>query len=332
MTSQVMALATLPGQTGGMSQLTETDIPAPKSRPSEPASESAPVEPRVRTLRWALASNAAFSAATGLAMLTFSGVLAQLLGGVPPSAYQVVGLALLGFALFIGYGLRSRRPHGLLSLGISMADFSWVLATSALLPVLDWTVVGTGTVVTVNLVVASFGIWQLVGIDRSYRTPTNALRVCISLDVPVGADAFFGAVRELDSIADHFSALRSSRLRQGGAPGVGAVRQCEDRGGKRWAERCTRLDPVSRVLELEFLTDEPGFPFPFRTMRGVWQVDPRGASSTVRVSWEMVPTRRWLAPLLLPSFEAAARRAFPPVVRSMARLQPRREQLRAVAC
>jgi hypothetical protein len=140
------------------------------------------------------------------------------------------------------------------------------------------------------------------------------------MEVPVGADPdrVFAAVSDLGAIAEHMPSLRGSRLRAGGAPGEGAVRQCEDHRGKRWAERCTRLDRTRRELDLAFLTDEPGFPYPFRTMRGGWKVLERDGGASVQVWWIVTPRVRWLAPLLFPVMVAGVRRDFPPVVRSMA--------------
>lgn len=184
------------------------------------------------------------------------------------------------------------------------------------------------------MAVLGLAAWQLMGVDRLFRHAgaDGTHRICLDVPVDASPERTFDAIRDLGRIADHTPALHHSSLRDGAAPGVGAVRQCEDHRGRRWAERCTRLDHAR--LELDFLTHEPGFPYPFETMSGGWKVEPREGGATVRVWWVVTPKHRWLAPVFLPVMVAGLRHDVPPVIASLAgdSSPSRRGEPRAAVC
>lgn len=244
------------------------------------------------------------------------------LGVNAPLLLQFIGAGLLLFAGDLVHQATRPRMASWRALPSSLADFGWVVGTAMLLVLFPALLSSTGTLLAlaVAVLVLLLGIFQIVGIDRLHRSPDGRLhRHCIRVAVGVPAEAMWAAVSRLGEISRHMPMLRSSRLRDDAAPGPGCVRECEDRSGKRWAEECTLFHPEERRFDVEFLCDEPGFPFPASEMRGGWQVVALDtASCEVMVWWELRPRPHWLAPFMLPLLAFQADRDFPRVIHSMA--------------
>lgn len=278
---------------------------------------------RDRLLSVALTGNAAFSAGTGIVLLLAPDSVGSWLGVRQPGLLMSTGGALLGFAaLALSQGARRTRvPLG--PLLISLADLAWVIGTALVLLLAggDFSALGMALLLVVAAIVAGFGLAQLLGIARSYRAPTAtgaSHRVCVEVTTAVTAEALWRAVGDLGAIARFAPHLADSRLRDDAAPAAGAVRECRDVSGRTWAERCTLYEPGDHRLEVEFLTDEPGFPYPFRAMTGGWSVEQRVLGAAVRVWWHVTPKRPRLAAVILPVMDHTVRRSFPDTIAQMA--------------
>jgi hypothetical protein len=207
---------------------------------------------------------------------------------------------------------------------ISAADLVWVVGSGILLALVRVHLTATGIELVggVAVVVLGFAIGQLFGIARAYRpkgTKPGCVRVCVEIRTAGDAETVWRNVADMGRISNFAPALASSAMRDGAVPGVGAVRDCPDRAGRQWAERCTRHDPVRREIEVEFLTDEPGFPFPFSKMVGGWSVQNDFAGTVaVRIWWEGVLRQRVLSAVVPALLAWQAQRQFAEVVRRMA--------------
>jgi hypothetical protein len=275
---------------------------------------------RYRRLRWALLANAALSGVFGALLLLDAGSCAGSLGGLNDHMYRALGGTLVGFALVVALTGARSRPDSRAALAISVADLGWIVVTASLPLFLTFTRLGILAIVAVDGAVLGLALSQLSGIERAFRVHLDhagSHRVCVEVASPTPADELWKVVAKLEDIVRYAPNLRYSRVRRDRPSGAGAVRECGDLAGRCWAERCTRWDPELRSLEVEFLTEEPSFPFPFRTMRGGWDVAEHGAGSQVRVWWEMSPRKRWATPFLLPLMAAEVRRMFPAVVCAM---------------
>ncbi len=82
------------------------------------------------------------------------------------------------------------------------------------------------------------------------------------------------------------------------------MRTCTARNGKTWSERCDRLDE-NGVLEFTYLNDRPGFPFPFKAMRGGWAIEAEGDGSRVDIWWTAQPETPAIGPALIALFGSA---------------------------
>lgn len=292
-----------------------------------PTAETAMRLHSTRLLRIALLGNAAFSLTTGTLLALFAQRVGALIApSLPPSLFAEIGVALLFFGLLTGsLGLRS-RPETWWAVAISIADLGWVVGSAALLLLAPtyFSALGLGSVAVVALIVLGFAIGQLLGINRVYavssRDPNSpAYRVCLEVASSGQPEKIWSNLADLGGIERYSPMLAFSRMRDS-TTGVGAIRECGDHAGRQWAERCQRLDHERREIELVFLTEKKGFPFPFSTLRGGWSVQPAaaGGGAVIRVWLEGTPRPRLLAPVILPLLEWQSRRTFPATIHQLA--------------
>ncbi|HBR51491.1 MAG TPA: hypothetical protein DEA71_15570 [Nitrospira sp.] len=275
---------------------------------------------QVQTLRSPLLLNAAFSGANGLLLILASPMVAAWLGPQATWIYELVGVGLLLFGLTLS--IVAVRPTPLAVLAITGADVAWVVSTTVTLLVWrhDFTSLGWGLVLATNAVVSVLAWFQQRSIRTAFQAPSGApdeYQVCIAVNTPVAADAFWSVLADLGAIQRYMPALKSSALTVGETSGVGCVRTCENIKGQVWSEECDQWDE-GRSFSVTFLTDAHGFPFPFSKMRGGWRVAPNATGCRVEVWWQVVPRRPATAAVVLPLMAAGAQRSFAGVVERMA--------------
>jgi hypothetical protein len=271
-------------------------------------------------LRAALASNAAFSTACGLYLIAPPARVVEWLGTGPSVLIPVIGLGLVLFAADLTH--QATRPRVLTwrALLASGADFLWVLGSCVLLIAAPglFSPSGVTLVLLTAGIVGTFGAWQLWAAGWAHRLrDSDVYRHCILVQTDVAAERMWLVIGDVGAISRYMPSLRESTMVDGRAPAVGAVRVCEDRAGRRWAEEIVEFT-VGKSFTMRFHAETPGFPFPAVMMRGGWEVMPAGSGSMVKVWWEMVPTRRLLAPIILPLLAFRADRDFAEVIRRMA--------------
>lgn len=255
-------------------------------------------------LNRSLMANAIFSILSGSIMLLFPSMVAELTGAGPLLLYQIIGAGLLGFALYVGYLALRPNPNVFDVLLVSLGDIGWVLG-SILLLALAYGVLSTQgifVIAVVALIVLAFAAAQLRGIDRLFQVTDAAVpthRICIEVQTDAAAAKIWPIIADMGRIKEYSPHLASSSLRDGAQPAPGAVRECSDTKGNQWAEKCTLVSNEERQLSVTFLADEPGFPYPFRTMDGGWQVQPNDDGSIVTIWFETTPKQRWAAPFIL---------------------------------
>ncbi|MBE7382046.1 MAG: SRPBCC family protein [Leptolyngbya sp. SIO1E4] len=274
----------------------------------------------VRPLRVALLANAAFSLMSAGFMVLKPGIVGEMLGIQAPLVLQGIGAALGVFAADLILQATRDRIAPWRALYASAADFVWVLATLGLLIGFPDALSGSGKVLVgaVALVVLGLGAWQLWAIDYVYRLPaTGEYRVCISVQVNVSADAMWSVISRLGNIENYAPALAHSAVLDGKAPGVGAVRLCENRVGKRWREECVGF-VAGRSVVLRFVAEAPDFPFPIQRMTGGWEIMPSDRGSQVTVWWELMPKPKSFAFVILPLLAFQADRDLPQIIQRMA--------------
>ena len=253
-------------------------------------------------------------------MLVMPQVVSDWIGLQAPLALQFIGFGLILFAGELLYQATRPRMATWRALLASVADVSWVAGTFALLLFFPHMFSSTGNmlVLAVAVIVLCFGVWQLWGAGRAHRaTQAGEYRHCIVVETNAPADKMWHIVGDMGGIERYMPSLKRSLLLDGKAPGVGAIRACEDRAGKAWSEECIAFE-AGRGFAVRFLSEAPDFPFPAKTMRGGWDVTPSAAGSQVMVWWELTPKQAFLAPILLPLLAFQADRDFPKIVKRMA--------------
>lgn len=272
-----------------------------------------------RPLQAALLFNAGFSLLSGLIFTFFSSQVADLIGISVPLAYTVTGVSLMCFAGFVAWTGTRRLTDTFSALLISMADFLWVIGTILLVVLTTASLTGALTLLVIAAIVGAFGVLQLRGIGKMYAAPDkpDAHRLCVAVETPVTADKLWSIIANLQNIHAYSPNLTEVILRENAQPGVDAVRQCTNMKGQTWGEHCTLFDPQQRQVAFEFLSDEPGFPYPFGTMIGGWDVIARDDGSTVNIWFEVTAKNRLLHSLILAVMARDLARSFGEVVTRM---------------
>jgi hypothetical protein len=272
------------------------------------------------SLRWALLSNATFSVTTAVLLLAFPAVVGEWLGVHAPLVYRLIGAGLLLFALDLIHQATRPRMATWRALLASAGDFSWVVGSAALLLTAShvFSAQGVALLGGVAAIVFCLGLWQWRMIAAIYRAPGSqqgTYRLCLIVEVNAPPDAMWRVISDLGSIRRYTPALTSSQLE--GEPGVGAVRTCTDRAGKRWTEECIEFDGRARNFTVRFRAEAPDFPFPVKTMLGGWAVQSSAAGSQVMVWWELTLKGGLPPSVLLPLFALRTDRDFPRVILRM---------------
>lgn len=270
-------------------------------------------------LRVALRLNAAFSGLSGLVLILLPETMGLLLGFSSPAVFLVIGVGLLGFSADLIHQATRERMAGWRALYASLGDVLWVLGS--VVGVLVWadylTAVGVAIVLAVAALVLCFGIAQLAGLNKLYYQPADdCYAYAVKYQTQTPAEAMWQVIRKINDIDQYMSALASSSLEEA-SQGESPVRICEDRKGRKWRERCVEFSDRQRMFDVEFLTSDPGFPYPATWMIGGWRVEKRLQGSEISVWWQLQPKPKWMAPVLMAMLAFSVDRSFPAVIRNM---------------
>ena len=242
---------------------------------------------------------------SGGILLAFPQLIFDLIGIGSPLLFQLLGFALIAFAALVALLARQPSPDPFRALLISVADLLWVLSTAVVILFTYGMLTTTGIFIMVGvaLFVLIFSLAQLRGIAQTFQvegSSTSTYRLCIDVETDESAQAMWNVIADLGGV-DRFSpSLASVQLRDDAKAGVGAIRDCQGTNGASWSERCIIFEPEDRRYTVEFLTDDPNFPYPFRTMTGGWRVRSEKRGSVVTIWFETTPKSVWTTPFLLP--------------------------------
>jgi hypothetical protein len=211
-----------------------------------------------------------------------------------------------GGALLIIYGAalaalsRTRRVASLWTVVATALDIGWVIGSAALLAFHDTP--NAAIVVAPSVFVLLFAGLQLLGLRRSIFTKGIG-RFALQREVRASADRAWSVISDVAGYAEVANNLRSSKIISG--EGLGMIRKCEDNNGACWLETCTRWEP-GEAYAFEVDASGPRYPFPLKTMRGDFEVDPIEPLRTViRVRFTFTPRGGFMTELLLSLIFAA---------------------------
>jgi hypothetical protein len=274
-----------------------------------------------KPLRYALRGNAIFSVICAITLIVECQMIARLIG---------IGHADLYLALGIGLGLFAARLV-CLSLGsaistlqaliVSISDALWVVGSIAILMVFsaDLTMTGIFIIAAIAICVAVFGALQARGIQRIYQQDGNPDQYCLCLRVETDAEPgyLWRIVGDLAGIKRYADTLQRADVVAGKPNSVGAIRRCQDTNGKQWREVCTqRIE--NQLLELRFVCEDEGFPFPMKAMQGSWTLTAKPKSgTTIDINWAMTPKSPSLMFIFLPLMATKIAKEFPLIIAKM---------------
>ncbi|MGX1203453.1 SRPBCC family protein [Marinobacter sp. MBR-105] len=270
-------------------------------------------------VRTALKLNAAFSGISGLFLLFLPDLTGRLIGVGAPLILQALGLGLLIFSMDLLHQATRDKIAGWRVLYASAGDFIWVLVS--IVGVILWgshlTPQGVFTVLAVAAFVLCFGLSQMAGLKEMYFLPKDrSFGYSLRYQSVSDADSLWHIVGNLGAIAQYAPNLASSQIESIPNDDL-PLRACEDTQGNQWRERCTEYDEDRRRYEVEFLTEEAGFPYPATWMIGGWQVEQIPDGSEVIVWWKLHPKPAWLAPVIMAMLAFGVDRTFPDVIANM---------------
>lgn len=271
-------------------------------------------------LRLALLANAIFSLASSMFMVFSPAQVGGWLGVNHPLIFQCIGFGLVVFAAELIFQSTRRRINTWRALVASAADFAWVIGSAVLLLSFPGFFSPSGNLLVSTIAVTVFGLgaWQIWAIGRAHKAGENGqYRHCIIVETDVPSPAMWRVIGDVANIKDYIPSLKSSSVLDSRMPGVGTIRACEDRNGKKWSEEITDFSP-GNSFAVRFMSEAPNFPFPVKMMRGGWTVAASTTGSRVMVWWELTPKSVLFAPILLPILAFQADRDFPKIIQRMA--------------
>lgn len=269
-----------------------------------------------------LRTNAVFSLVGGVVALVAFAPVDTMLGTGSRVVVAACGVGLIAFAVFVADvaasspGSARRR-----AVVVSIADGMWCAGTAVLLAAVDVTGAGVVLLVAIALVVAAFGLIQVVLVRRS-----------AGIDPGVAVPERIHVEHVIDAASDHVWPLLTdhdlygrlapnlSRVEVLGGAGVGMQRRCYDTLGRGWSERCVLWDEGSRFA---VDVDTSDYPYPLDVMRGSWGVERLGTDrSIVTMDFELVPRRGLAGALFVIVMLAGFRPVLTRIVRGWQRSLP----------
>ena len=129
--------------------------------------------PSDRLLRYSLRGNAAFSTASGLALIAAAGPLARITGVPGTLSLPGLGVQLLGFAGLLLWLASREAIRPALAMAVVVADGLWVAGTVPLLLAGVLTPAGSWIAFAIANAVALLGVLQYLGIRRMRRSTAS---------------------------------------------------------------------------------------------------------------------------------------------------------------
>ncbi|SEB52061.1 hypothetical protein SAMN04489761_1187 [Tenacibaculum sp. MAR_2009_124] len=118
-------------------------------------------------LQKALKINALFSSMSGLILILLSHRISKIFGFIDHTAFWIIGIVLIYFALTIWYEIKKQRR--LAVVWIIIQDFVWVLASIVLIILNPFAItkIGITSIVIIALIVLYMGINQIIGLNKT---------------------------------------------------------------------------------------------------------------------------------------------------------------------
>jgi len=228
-------------------------------------------------LQKSLRINAIFSSVSGIVLIAFNQPIAKLFDTTNNSVFWIIGTVLLFFACTILYEVIKQRP--LAVLWIIMQDFLWVLGSIFMVAVNPFEISKTGnlTVAVIALIVLFMGINQskaLAQVDSNAVKGKKHFR--FQRVVKASKPAVWKVIADVanyDKVAPNIDDVKIIS-----GEGQGMVRSCSH-GKDSWTETCSMWQE-EKTYSFEVNTAAQNYPYPFKFLKGTWEVQEIDSTTT----------------------------------------------------
>lgn len=221
--------------------------------------------------------NAYFSLSSGILLIVFNNQMAKLFGTSNNSIFWIAGIALIYFAGTIIFEIKRLRPLAIL--WIIIQDFTWVVASFFILVVNPFEISkeGNGTIAIVALVVLFMGMNQakaLSKLDSIENERTKYFR--FERKINATKQDVWKVISDVSNY--HKVAPNIDDVKIISGEGNGMIRSCSH-GKDSWTETCTMWNE-EKSYSFEVNTAAPDYPYPFKFLKGTWEVEEIDSSNT----------------------------------------------------
>lgn len=213
--------------------------------------------------------NAYFSLLSGLLLIVFNSQMARLFGSSNNSVFWIVGIALIYFAGTIIFEIKRLRP--LAVLWIIIQDFTWVATSFFILIISPFEISkeGNGIIAIVAFVVLLMGMNQakaLSKLDSVGNKRTKHFR--FERKVKSTKQNVWKVISDVSNYHKVAPNIDDVKIISGKENGM--VRSCSH-GKDSWTETCTMWNE-EKSYSFEVNTAAPDYPYPFKFLKGTWEV------------------------------------------------------------
>ncbi|MFC0264391.1 type II toxin-antitoxin system RatA family toxin [Fontibacter flavus] len=231
----------------------------------------------MNNLQKSLLLNAIFSGISGITLIVFNKQIAGLFETSNTTVFWAIGIALLYFAGTIIYEITKQGPIAVL--WIIIQDFLWVIGSIVLVAINPFEIskAGNSVIAIIAFVVFSMGINQskaLAQVDSSNNKKSKHFK----FERIINADkqSVWKAIADVanyDKVAPNIDAVKIIS-----GEGHGMVRSCSH-GKNSWTETCS-MWIEEKAYSFEVNTSAPDYPYPFKFLKGTWEVQEIDSNTT----------------------------------------------------
>ena len=220
-------------------------------------------------LQKSLRVNALFSGVSGITLIVLSKQIANLFETTNTTVFWVTGIVLLFFASTIFYEIIKQRPVAVL--WIIIQDFIWVVGSMALIAANPFEIskAGNSTIAMIAFIVLFMGINQSTALAQ-VDSVSNKKDKHFKFERIIKADKqsvwkVISDVANYDKVVPNIDAVKIIS-----GEGLGMVRSCSH-GKNSWSETCS-VWIEEKAYSFEVNTSAPDYPYPFKFLKGTWEV------------------------------------------------------------
>ncbi len=253
-------------------------------------------------LQYSLLFNAIFSGIFGIILIFLNQQLARIFETFNNTVFWITGIALIFFAITIGYEVV--RQRALAVLWIITQDALWVIGSIIILATDPFNISFSGEIMilAVAIIVLFMAVNQSSALAKMDSNPEKAGKKW-RFERIVRADKknVWKLISDVGNY--HMFAPNIDDVQIISGEGIGMVRTCSH-GKDNWAETCT-LWTAEKGYAYTVHTDVPGYPYPFKFLKGSWEVEAiDSATSKIVMQFDFQYKKKFQNVLLHPFFRS----------------------------